>query len=400
MHYDFCTLFDRNYLFRGLALHESLQRHVGDFTLWVLCMDDIVYEVLEKMHLPALRLISLAQFEDEDLLRAKGTRTQVEYCWTCTPSLSLYLLDHVQGIESITYLDADLCFFSEPAGVHREMIAGSIGIVEHRLSKEYESFAENVGIYNVALMVFKNDRYARECLAWWRDRCNEWCYSRAEDGKYGDQKYLDDWPKRFPGVVVLKDAGVGLAPWNVRSRRLAMRDGRVFVDGQPLVFYHFHMFSIVGDGEQFRLVHSYYRLGRRGVRLVYRPYIASVKRAVTRVRQIDAAYVYGISSERPDTRFVRLGASARGLVAHIGRRMRQPVRAALGRSGSQSTSEADVSSTTSPGAPVDGIDFQGVDSPGTEGRPTKAQADESESPDQCQAGPHSQGSSAGRPEAK
>ena len=219
MHSDFCTLFDRNYLFKGLALHESLQRHVADFTLWVLCMDDVVYEVLEKMRLPQLELLSLAQFEDEDLLRAKGTRTQVEYCWTCTPSLPLFLLDHVPGIESITYLDADLYFFSEPTGVNREMAAGSIGIVEHRLSKEYESFAENVGIYNVALMVFKNDRYARECLTWWRDRCNEWCYSRAEDGKYGDQKYLDDWPQRFERVVVLQDVGVGLAPWNVRSHK-------------------------------------------------------------------------------------------------------------------------------------------------------------------------------------
>src|SRR5450759_3254503 len=157
MHYDFCTLFDRNYLFKGLALHESLQRHVGDFTLWVLCMDAMVYEVLEKMRLPALRLISLAQFEDEDLLRAKATRTQAEYCWTCTPSLPLYLLNHVPDIEAITYLDADLFFFGDPAGAYAEMGEGSVGIVGHRLSPVHEHLALNSGIYNVAFMVFKND---------------------------------------------------------------------------------------------------------------------------------------------------------------------------------------------------------------------------------------------------
>ena len=360
MHYDFCTLFDRNYLFKGLALHESLQRHIADFTLWVLCMDDVVYEVLEKMRLPHLELISLAQFEDEDLLRAKGTRTQVEYCWTCTPSLCLYLLDRAPGIESITYLDADLYFFGEPTGVNREMAAGSIGIVEHRLSEAYESFAEHVGIYNVAFVVFINDRYARECLAWWRDRCNEWCYSRAEDGKYGDQKYLDDWPRRFDRVVVLQDVGVGLAPWNLRSHRLATRDGRVFVDGQPLVFYHFHSFLIVGSGGQFRLAYTGYRLGRRGVRLLYWPYIASVKRAMMHVRRIAPAYAHGISNERADTRFMRVRASAKRRVDPIGHRVNRLVCAVLGRSGDLRISEMAVPSEAPPILSVDNDESRGI----------------------------------------
>lgn len=363
MHYDFCTLFDRNYLFKGLALHESLQRNVADFTLWVLCMDDIVYEMLEMMRLPQLELISLAQFEDHDLILAKATRTQVEYCWTCTPSLPLYLLDHVPGIESITYLDADLFFLGEPESVYREMGAGSIGIVEHRLSKEHERFAENVGLYNVAFMVFKNDQYARECLAWWRDRCNEWCYVRVEDGKYGDQKYLDDWPERFARVVVLQDVGVGLAPWNLRSHRLAMRGGGVFVDGQPLIYYHFHSFLIVGNGDQFRLAYPGYRLGSRGVRLVYGPYIASIMRAMTQVRRIAPAYAHGVSSEPLDTSFTRFVAWASGRVDSTGHRMKRLVRAALGRGGSLSTSETVVPSAAPPIVPVDDVEPQGVASP-------------------------------------
>ena len=223
MHYDFCTLFDRNYLFRGLALHESLQRHVRDFTLWVLCMDDVVHDVLVKMDLPQIELISLAQFEDDELLRAKATRTQVEYCWTCTPSLPLYVLDHVPGIETITYLDADLFFFDDPASAYAEMGGGSVGIVGHRFSTEQEHQTQDSGIYNVSFMIFKNDEHARECLEWWRTRCNDWCYKRVEDGKFGDQKYLDDWPTRFAGVVVLQEAGIGLAPWNLSSHRITRR---------------------------------------------------------------------------------------------------------------------------------------------------------------------------------
>ena len=342
MHYDFCTLFDRNYLFKGLALHESLQRHVGDFTLWVLCMDDIVHAVLEKMRLPEIKLISLAQFEDEDLLRAKATRSQVEYCWTCTPSLPLYLLNHVTGIEAITYLDADLFFFGDPGDVFAELGGGSIGIVAHRFSPTHGRMAESAGTYNVAFMVFKNDSHARGCLAWWRDRCNEWCYARHEEGKYGDQKYLNDWPERFPRVVVLQDVGVGLAPWNLRSHRIAMRGGRVFVDGQPLIFYHFHLFLIVGNGQQFRLVHPYYRLGRRNAKLVYRPYVASIERAMTQVRRSVPDYAYGISGERLDTRVMRLVTWAREQVDRARLLMRQAGRAAPGRLRTLHASEESV----------------------------------------------------------
>ena len=309
LHYDFCTLFDRNYLFKGLALHESLRRHVQDFTLWVLCMDDVAYEVLAKMALPAIELISLPQFEDDELRRAKATRTQAEYCWTCTPSLPLYVLDHSPGIEAVTYLDADLFFFGDPAGAYAEMDEGSVGIVGHRFAEEHEHLTQDSGIYNVSFMIFKNDAPARECLEWWRARCNEWCYQRVEDGKFGDQKYLDDWPTRFARVVVLQEVGIGVAPWNLGSDRIGRRGGQVLVDGQPLIYYHFHSFSIVGGGDQFRL--AVYPVGRREARLLYKPYIASLKRAMKEVRQAVPGYAYGVSSERLVPRSRRLRADVR-----------------------------------------------------------------------------------------
>ena len=77
-------------------------------------------------------------------------------------------------------------------------------------------------------------------LGWWHDRCIEWCYQRFEDGRFGDQKYLDDWPTRFEGVHVLEHPGGGLAPWNISAHRLGESEGSVLVDGQPLIFFHHH----------------------------------------------------------------------------------------------------------------------------------------------------------------
>jgi SAM-dependent methyltransferase len=306
VHYDFCTLFDKNYLFKGLALHESLRRHVEDFTLWILCMDDTAFDVLERLDLPDVKLLSLAQFEDEDLLAAKETRTQVEYCWTCTPSLPLYLLEHEPGLESISYLDADLFFSDDPAPVFQELGEGSIGIVGHRYGPKWEALAEDSGIYNVGFMVFRNDKRALTCLSWWRDRCIEWCYHRVEDGKMGDQKYLDDWPARFEGVVVLQYKGAGLAPWNFDRYTISKKSGVILVDDEPLIVSHLHSLEIVDDGKNFILAYPEYGVSRTNAKLLYGDYTKALRRAIDTTRVLEPGYSYGIGEVSPHAQRERL----------------------------------------------------------------------------------------------
>ena len=69
--YNFCTLFDSNYLSRGLVMYESLNRHCKDFHLYVFTFDNKTFEVLRKFNLLNITIISLDQFEDEELLKAK-----------------------------------------------------------------------------------------------------------------------------------------------------------------------------------------------------------------------------------------------------------------------------------------------------------------------------------------
>jgi hypothetical protein len=239
--YHFCTYFDSNYLAKGLTLYRSLVRHAAPFRLWVLCFDDAAYRSLKVMALDGLIPISLRDFEggDRELAKAKSNRSRIEYFFTCSPSLPLYILRHNPEVNLITYLDADLYFYSDPSPVYRELGDGSVLIIGHRFPERLRHL-ERMGVYNVGLLAIRRDEAGLACLQWWRERCLEWCYDRVEEGRFADQKYLDDWPTRFPCVVVLEHKGAGLAPWNVEGYALQRADGQVQVDGQPLMFYHFH----------------------------------------------------------------------------------------------------------------------------------------------------------------
>jgi len=311
--YEFCTLFDSNYLPRGLVLHRSLVEHCPEFRLRVYCMDRETARVLDELALPGVRVVRLEELEahDRSLREVKPTRTRVEYCWTATPAVCLHALESEPEIAEITYLDSDLMFFSSPDPVFEEFGAASVLIVPHRYAPEHRMFEEESGTYNVEWLTFRRDANGLEALTWWRERCLEWCYSRYEDGKMGDQKYLDDWPERFAGVHSLQHPGAGLAPWNVPRYTLAERNGRITVDGRELVFYHFHSLRLFEPTRIARIASALLRSPRRRSplpwttsypvstderRLVWEPYLRRLHDEWSRVRSLAPDLSAGVIS--------------------------------------------------------------------------------------------------------
>lgn len=259
---DFCTYFDSNYAVKGLALFASLRTVCKEpFRLHVACLDDKAFEILSALPFPELRPIKLRDIESADpqFAACKGNRSKVEYYFTLSPVLPLFLLSSDKTLESVCCLDSDLLFYSDPKAIFDELGSASIFMTEHRFPphlKDKESF----GRFNVQCQVFKNDDAGLACLKWWRVKCIEWCYDRLEDDRFADQKYLEKWPELFPGrIAISKSKGVGLAPWNWCNYKLEIKDGTMFVDGERLVFYHFQGFKVVN---RFLLNHGLGYYGR------------------------------------------------------------------------------------------------------------------------------------------
>jgi hypothetical protein len=241
---NFCTLFDRHYLTRGLALYNSLLVKCADFHLYVFAFDQDCYHTLQALKLSHCTVISLLEFEDPELLSVKASRSIAEYCWTSTPSTILYCIDRFQ-LDHCTYIDADLIFYQDPRVLIDEMGENEILISKHNYATLYDQ-SEYSGIYCVQFMCFKNGARGMKALRWWRERCLEWCYARHEDGKFGDQKYLDDWTTRFEGVHVMQHIGGGVAPWNMQQFEFEQKEDSWWLKKQgdrtfqPLIFFHFH----------------------------------------------------------------------------------------------------------------------------------------------------------------
>lgn len=307
----FCTYFDRGFLLKGLALHDSLIKHNPEARLWVLVFDRYSERILKKMDLKGVTVVPLREFEDKELRAVKKTRSSVEYYWTCTPSWPLYIFEKVKNAGYVVYLDADLYFYSDPMAGVNEIRDCSLLAVEHRFPKGRENMALDAGRFNVAFNVFKNDAVGIRCLKRWREQCLDWCYWKAEDGRLGDQMYLDEWPKLYKeGLVVSKNKGVDAAPWNISQNKVVKLKGGIFVDSDRLVCYHFHQFQILGPNNFYRVYG--YTLSKNVVEYIYKPYEEELRRQYKKVKKADPNFEVRVSTK------TKIDVLKYGLVRNLG----------------------------------------------------------------------------------
>lgn len=280
-----CTLFNSNYLDKGLALYQSLEEVCADFELYVLAMDDKCYEVLSDIGYKYLKPISLAEFETSELIEARGNRSFGEYCWTCSSSFIKYILDKYTP-DHCTYIDADMYFYSDPAVLVQEMYEQNctVLVTAHRFNWYENETTKKVGRFCVEFNTFANEERAKMLLNKWVEQCIEACY-RGNDGiHYGDQMYIDKWCEDYDFVHETQNLGAGVAPWNIRQyklissandRNIVVRCGR---KNYRLVFYHFENIQYIEQKIVNIHVYKGWSIDKNLVDLLYLDYVQTTDR--------------------------------------------------------------------------------------------------------------------------
>lgn len=274
----YCTLFAANYADKGLALYRSMQRHCGDFKLFILTMDEAAEKLLRDLNLQHAEIIPRREVDTPELLEACKDRTLGETCWTYSPIVVAETMRRVgPKSDRVVYLDADTFFFSSPAPAFEEIGNAPLCIVPHRFPPRLEKSHGVNGKFNLHFCGFTWDQDALLCLEAWQTMVTHWCYHRVEvvDGKrrMGDQAYWDDLALRYP-VHAIRHIGVGTAPWNMEQYTFG--PGPV-VDGQPLINFHFHEFSWPQGQEEPLLTN--YPVADDQREHVYEPYLQATQSA-------------------------------------------------------------------------------------------------------------------------
>lgn len=278
-----CTLFDHNYLDKGLAMYESLEKVCTDFNLYVLCMSDKCYEILTDLNYKYIIPIKLEEFETEEMLMAKSSRSFGKYCFTCSSNLIKYILNKYSPIDC-TYVDSDLLFYEDPQTIIDEMYLAnkSVLITPHRyLEKEEKRRSDEVGKYCIEFNTFKNDVKGRQVLEVWRNQCLL-CCDTIIGLCWGDQRYLNDWAELYDCVHVVKNLGAGVAPWNINDYKLVTIDDihyKLLYRNKyncQLIFYHFQgiIYKSRKKVRMCALEHLFTDINL--VQSIYKPYLQSL----------------------------------------------------------------------------------------------------------------------------
>lgn len=263
-----------------MALYHSLERVCSNFHMYIFAMDEDCFFILNSMQLPHATIVPLIELEEfyPSLQEVKSSRNKGEYSWTCKGPALLYCFAKY-NLQECTYLDADLYFFSDPKPLYEECPEADVLLMDHRYTPWY-NLSETNGQYCAGYMHFKATGNGLKILNEWTKQCIEWCFGKHESGRFGDQKYLDEFHHKYENVHDLQHIGL-CAPWNIQQYEVLQKDERVYVSIDAkidkLIVYHFHFLKNQDMGEYNEFYLGPYKISKNAKKTIYEPYWNELK---------------------------------------------------------------------------------------------------------------------------
>jgi glycosyltransferase involved in cell wall biosynthesis len=236
------TIVSGNYLAQARVLCRSLKEQEPRLRRFVVIVDKPVASIVGKDEpFEVIRVEDLPIPDFEDFM---AQYTVMEANTAVKPYALLHILERF-GINRLVYLDPDILVTAPLDEVWSALENSNIVLTPHLRDtfRDSEQPSElgilRSGAYNLGFIGVRRGEGTHRLLSWWAEKTEHDCVEDVHNGLFVDQKWMDLAPGYIDDVTVLRDAGYNVAYWNLHERELTETSGAFFVDGQPLVFFHF-----------------------------------------------------------------------------------------------------------------------------------------------------------------
>jgi hypothetical protein len=236
----FAAIFDKTHALRGWALQESIWTQRPEMRTFVLITDDVIGKGVLRRKDKGVIGIGIDELEQDcpALTVVREQRSWPAYVLTLKPFLLGYVLYKFKP-EAVAYIDSDLYFWDDPQLVFDELNGHDVMLSptgRHRVHMQ--------GKYNGGFVATRGSLGSRDFVAYWGQKCLDWCDWRMGPEGWGDEQYLEAaMKKEFCRVKECAHPGINLAHWH-RGARIAQNSVGFTVNGRQVVCFHYSKFTM------------------------------------------------------------------------------------------------------------------------------------------------------------
>ncbi len=241
------TLCSINYLAQAKTLFESIKQTNADWKFIIGLVDK--NDKNTDLSFLECEVIEVEQLAIPGFDKMVKQYTIVELLTSAKPFYFEWLFNKYADAEVVVYFDPDIMIFQPLTKLENSLKQFDIMLTPHYTTPindtclPTELHVMQTGIFNLGFIAVKRSANSFNMLAWWQSRLKDQCLIDLSRGLFVDQLWANLIPAYFNKVLIEKYPGYNMAHWNLHERRLEKINGEWFVNGQPLIFYHFSHYS-------------------------------------------------------------------------------------------------------------------------------------------------------------
>lgn len=240
-----CTIVANNYLAYARVFTRSFLEQHPDGKVFVLIVDrprpELRYgeEPFEAVFVEDLGIPGFAHFAFRYTILELNTAVKPWF---------LLHLHRKLSCDRLCYFDPDILVTGDLSPIYDRLAEADALLTPHITAPIEDGFVPGErdfllsGIYNLGFLGTAFNERTLPFLDWWHRRLYRECLHAVERGLFVDQRWMDFAPAFLARAEVWRDPGSNVAYWNLMHRsieRRERREGRWWVGGEPVRFFHF-----------------------------------------------------------------------------------------------------------------------------------------------------------------